>query len=322
MAIQTIARQPILKNLSRENKQVFSTFSALFFLGLVFTFLSPYFLSVNNLLTVATQTAIIAIIAIGQTYVMITTGIDLSIGSNIALSGMLAGLAMTNGVPVPIALLVGLASGLLVGLLNGLMVTYGKIPPFIATLCTMMAVRGVSLTLTQGIPVSSLPGSFTVMGTGNILGIPIPVILMVALTLIFGFVLAKTKLGRHIYAVGSNEDAARLSGVNTKSVLIKVYMISGFLAAFAGLIMAARIISAQPAAGDGYELDAVASSVIGGTSTLGGEGMIGGTFFGAFIIGVLRNGLNLIGVSPFIQKIVIGVVIGGSVFFDHIKRKD
>ncbi len=322
MTIRITGRPSPLRNLSRENKQVLSTFTALCFLGLVFTFLSPYFLSVNNLLTVATQTAIIAIIAIGQTYVMITTGIDLSIGSNIALSGMLAGLAMTHGVPVWIAVLIGLASGAVVGALNGVMITYGKIPPFIATLCTMMAIRGVSLTLTQGIPVSSLPKSFTVIGTGSIAGIPIPVILMVALTAIFGFVLARTKLGRHVYAAGSNVDAARLSGVNTKAVLIKVYVISGFLAAAAGLIMAARIISAQPAAGDGYELDAVASSVIGGTSTLGGEGMIGGTFIGAFIIGILRNGLNLVGVSPFIQKIVIGVVIGGSVFFDHIKRKD
>jgi len=145
---------------------------------------------------------------------------------------------------------------------------------------------------------------------------------MIALTIVFGFILAKTKLGRHIYAAGSNVDAARLSGINTKTVLIKVYIISGFVAAFAGLIMAARIISAQPAAGEGYELDAVASSVIGGTSTLGGEGMIAGTFIGAFIIGILRNGLNLIGISPFIQKIVIGVVIGGSVFLDRIKRKD
>lgn len=322
MAFGTAAGSAALKNISREHKQLFSTFSALFILCFIFSVLSPYFLSVNNLLTVATQTAIIAIIAIGQTYVMITTGIDLSIGSNIALSGMLAGIAMTNGVPVWIALLIGLASGCIVGGLNGVMIAFGKIPPFIATLCTMMAVRGISLTLTQGIPVSGLPKSFTVIGTGSLAGIPIPVILMILLTVIFGFVLSKTRLGRHVYAVGSNVDAARLSGVNTKAVLIKVYVISGFVAAFAGLIMAARIISAQPAAGDGYELDAVASSVIGGTSTLGGEGMIAGTFIGAFIIGILRNGLNLIGVSPFIQKIVIGVVIGGSVFFDRIKRKD
>jgi ribose transport system permease protein len=145
---------------------------------------------------------------------------------------------------------------------------------------------------------------------------------MILLTLIFGFILAKTKLGRHIYATGSNYEAARLSGVNTKGVLMAVYIFSGLLAAFAGLIMAARIISAQPAAGDGYELDAVASSVIGGVSTMGGEGAVSGTFIGAFIIGVLRNGLNLVGVSPFIQKIVIGIVIVGSVFIDKVRRND
>lgn len=145
---------------------------------------------------------------------------------------------------------------------------------------------------------------------------------MVLLVIVFAFILAKTKLGRHVYATGSNFEAARLSGVNTRKVLIAVYVFSGLLAAFAGLIMAARIISAQPSAGDGYELDAVASSVIGGTSTMGGEGTVAGTFIGAFVIGVLRNGLNLIGVSPFIQKIVIGIVIVGSVFLDRIRRKD
>lgn len=322
MATASIKLPGILKNVSREQKQLLSTFTGLFIILVIFSILSPYFFSVNNLLTVATQTAIIAIIAIGQTYVMITTGIDLSIGSNIALSGMIAGMAMTSGVPVWISMILGLVAGCLVGAINGVMVAWGRIPPFIATLGTMTAIRGVSLTLTQGIPVSSLPKSFTFIGTGSLLGIPVPVILMIALTVMFGFILAKTRLGRHVYATGSNIDAARLSGVNTRAVLLKVYIISGFLAACAGLIMAARIISAQPAAGDGYELDAVASSVIGGTSTLGGEGLIAGTFIGAFIIGILRNGLNLVGVSPFIQKIIIGVVIVGSVFIDRIKRKD
>ena len=317
-------------SLTRTQKQLLSTFSGLLILIVVFSILSEYFFTLNNLLTVATQTAVIAIIAVGQTYVMITAGIDLSIGSNIALSGMVAALCMKINVPVPLAMIFGLMSGATVGLINGAFVAYGNLPPFIATLGTMTAIRGVCLTLTQGIPVSGLPGSFTQIGTGAQLampglkfaGIPNPVIVMVLLVSIFGFILARTKLGRHIYAAGSNFEAARLSGVDTKKVLIMVYVFSGFLAAFAGLIMAARIVSAQPAAGDGYELDAVASSVIGGTSTMGGEGSIGGTFIGAFVIGMLRNGLNLIGVSPFIQKIVIGLVIVGSVFFDRIKRRD
>ncbi|MDR0623592.1 MAG: ABC transporter permease [Treponema sp.] len=317
-------------SLSRTQKQLLSTFSGLLILIIVFSILSEYFFSLNNLLTVATQTAVIAIIAVGQTYVMITAGIDLSIGSNIALSGMICALSIQASIPVPIAMIFGLLSGALVGLINGVFVAWGKLPPFIATLGTMTAVRGVCLTLTQGIPISGLPKSFTQWGTGTILaipalrftGIPLPVVIMVILVLIFGFILAKTKIGRHVYAAGSNFEAARLSGVNTKKVYVMVYVFSGFLAAFAGLIMAARIVSAQPAAGDGYELDAVASSVIGGTSTMGGEGSIAGTFIGAFVIGILRNGLNLVRVSPFIQKIVIGLVIVGSVFFDRIKRRD
>jgi ribose transport system permease protein len=316
-----------ISRLSRSHKQLLSTFSGLFILGVVFTVLSEYFFSVNNLLTVATQTAVIAIIAVGQTYVLITGGIDLSIGSNIALSAVIAGMVMKLMPDPPLFLvafgiLTGLLTGAVAGAVSGILITFGNIPPFIATLGTMTVVRGLALTLTKGLPVSGLPDNFTVWGTGATLGIPNPVIVMVILAGLFGFILAKTRLGRHVYAVGSNFEAARLSGVNTKKTLITVYIFSGVLAASAGLIMAARIISAHPAAGDGYELDAVASSVIGGTSTMGGEGSIAGTFIGAFVIGVMRNGLNLIGVSPFIQKIVIGIVIVGSVFFDRIKRKD
>jgi ribose transport system permease protein len=309
-------------NLSRSQKQLFSTFSGLFLLGVAFSLLSPYFFSVNNLLTVATQTAVIAIIAIGQTYVLITGGIDLAIGSNIALSAMVAGLVMRASLPTPLAILAGLITGLTAGAFSGSLVAFGKIPPFIATLGTMTIARGLALTLTQAIPISNLPKNFTIWGTGSTLGIPNPVIVMVLLVIIFGFILAKTKLGRHIYATGSNFEAARLSGVDTKKVLMAVYIFSGLLAAFAGLIMAARIITAQPASGDGYELDAVASSVIGGTSTMGGEGSAAGTFIGAFVIGILRNGLNLIGVTPYIQKIIIGIVIVGSVFLDKIRRRD
>jgi ribose transport system permease protein len=318
-----LAKRRLRLNLSRSQKQFLSTFSGLFLLAVVFTILSPYFFSVNNLLTVATQTAVIAIIAIGQTYVLITGGIDLSIGSNIALSAMVAGLIMRANLPVPLAVLAGLVTGLASGAVSGTLVAFGNIPPFIATLGTMTVARGLSFTLTQAIPISGLPKTFTTFwGTGSTGGIPNPVIIMVILVAVFAFILAKTKLGRHVYATGSNFEAARLSGVNTRKVLITAYVFSGILAAFAGLIMAARIISAQPSAGDGYELDAVASSVIGGTSTMGGEGTVAGTFVGAFVIGVLRNGLNLIGVSPFIQKIVIGIVIVGSVFLDRIRRKD
>lgn len=312
----------IFSMLSQSQRQFLTTLSSLLLLMAVFSILSPYFLTVNNLLTVATQTAVIAIIAIGQTYVLITAGIDLAIGSNMALAGMVAGMVMRAGLPVPLAILSGLSVGMLAGAISGLLIAFGKIPPFIATLGTMTVVRGVAFTLTQAIPIANLPSSFTVFGTERTFGIPNPVLLMVALTLIFGFVLAKTKLGRYVYAIGSNFETARLSGVDTRKVMIVVYVFSGLLAAFAGLIMAARVVTAQPGAGDGYELDAVASSVIGGASPMGGEGIIAGTFLGAFVIGVLRNGLNLVGVTPHIQRIIIGIVIVGSVFFDKIRRKD
>lgn len=307
--------------MSRETSQLLSVLSGLILLSLIFGFMSDKFFSVDNLLTVALQSAIIAIIAIGQTYVIITTGIDLSIGSNIALAGIVAAILMTSGVAVPIAVIGGLLSGCLVGLINGLIVVYGNIPPFIVTLGTMSIVRGVSLVITKGIPVTDLPEAFTTIGTGSIASIPIPAVIMFVLVAIFGFVLAKTKLGRYTYAIGSNFEAARLSGINTKRTLISIYIISGFLAACAGLILAARVVSAQPTAGTGYELDAVAASVIGGASLLGGEGMILGTFIGALVIGVLRNGLNLINVSAFWQQIVIGAVIIAAVYIDRVKRK-
>lgn len=312
----------LLGRLSRQQKQFLSTFSGLLLLGIFFSISSPFFFSVNNILTVATQTAVIAIIAIGQTYVLITGGIDLSIGSNIALSAMVSGLFMRAGVPVPIAISAGLLTGLLSGAINGTLVAFAKLPPFIATLGTMTAARGVAFTLTNGIPIANLPATFTIFGTGSTWGIPNPVLIMLALVIIFGFILAKTKLGRHVYATGSNHEAARLSGVNTRRVQLTAYMFSGFLAACAGLVMAGRIVSAQPASGDGFELDAVAASVIGGASTMGGEGSIAGTFVGAFIIGILRNGLNLLGVTPHVQRIIIGAVIVAAVFLDKIKKKD
>jgi ribose transport system permease protein len=337
-------------NLSKSQQQILSALIGLVVLSLVFSIFSPFFFNAGNLLTVAQQTTVIAIIALGQTYVLITGGIDLSIGSNIALSAMVAAMMMRHDpnvgihpdLPMFFALLMGLATGVLAGAASGAMIAYGKIPPFIATLGTMTVVRGLALVMTQGYPISSLPESFTAMGTGynfgignvydidmggnyvpdGVLKIPNIVVIMLITVFIFGFILQKTKWGRHVYAAGSNFEAARLSGVNTKKTLMMVYMFSGFLAALAGCLLAARIYSAGPAAGDGYELDAVASSVIGGTSTMGGEGTAIGTFIGAFIIGILRNGLNLIGVNPFIQKIVIGLVIVSSVFLDRVRNRD
>lgn len=308
--------------LSRSVKQFISTLSGLLVLLLIFGIGNRNFVTTNNLLNVAVQTTPILLIAMGQTFVLISGGIDLSIGSNIAFAGIITAMLMKSGVPIPIAIIAGIIATAIVGITNGALISYGKLPPFIVTLGTMTAVRGITLTLTKGIPISGLPEGFNNIGISKTLGIPNPIYIMIIFAVIFGIILAKTKTGRHIYAIGSNFEAARLSGVNSNLALIKVYTFSAILAGVAGLVMAARIISAPPTAGAGYELDAVAASVIGGASTMGGEGTIAGTIIGAFIISVLRNGLNLMGISPFIQQIVIGVVIVAAVFFDKIKHKN
>ncbi|MBC2857340.1 ABC transporter permease [Cetobacterium sp. 2A] len=282
---------------------------------------SPYFFTTNNLLTIALQTSIIAIIAIGQTFVLITTGIDLSIGSNMALAGIITSMALVSGLPMAVAIILGLIAGIISGAINGLLIVLADLPPFVVTLGSMSIVRGLALVITNGIPISGLPKAFRYIGNGKLLGIPFSVLLMIFLTLLFGFILSKTRLGTNIYACGSNLEAARLSGINTKKTLITVYIFSGFLAAVAGIVLASRIASGQPNAGMGYELYAVASSVIGGTSLAGGEGIMTGTLIGALVIGVLRNGLNLMGVSAFLQEILIGVVIILAVFADRIKRR-
>lgn len=308
--------------MSRQKRQILSTLAALLMLFLFFTLANRNFISMMNILNILKQATPIIIIAIGQTFVLITAGIDLSIGSVIACSGVVAAICMRDGMPVWISMIAGLLFGVLVGIINGSLIVYGKLPAFIATMGTMTTVRGLALFLTQGIPIGSLPKEFTQIGTQRTFNVPNQVYIMAILAIIFGFVLSKTKIGRYTYAMGSNYEATRLSGVNVNHTLIIVYTISGFLAAWAGLIMTANVISAAPTAGDGYELDAVASSVIGGASTLGGEGIIPGTVLGALVIATLRNGLNLSGASPFIQKMIIGIVIIAAVFIDRFKRED
>ncbi|GKX31534.1 sugar ABC transporter permease [Vallitalea longa] len=307
--------------LTPESFRILSVLSGLLILMLFFSITSQYFFTTNNLLTVALQSSIIAIIAIGQTFVLITAGIDLAIGSNMALAGVISGMLMVNGYNVFFAVLVGILSGALVGFISGVIIVKGDLPPFVVTLGAMSIVRGIALVITKGIPISGLPKSFQVIGNGKLLHIPIPAIIMILLTVIFSFILSKTKLGNYIYASGSNLEATKLSGINTNKVIIIVYTFSGFLAACAGVIMASRIASGQPSAGMGYELFAVASAVIGGTSLAGGEGLIIGTLIGALVIGVLRNGLNLLSVSAFWQEILIGVVIILAVYADRIKHR-
>lgn len=294
----------------------FGTLSGLIALSIVLWILTPHFLTVSNLLNVAQQTAIVAIIAVGMTFVIITAGIDLSVGSVLAFSGVVMATLLQKGVPLVVALLAGLGAGLLCGLLNGLLITVGRLPPFIATLGMMSVARGAALVFTEGRPVSGFSATFRQIAVGEVFHIPAPVVIMLAVYLVAHFVLTKTKLGRYTYAIGGNEEATLLSGVNVRLYKTLVYGLCGMLSGLAAIILTARLNSAQPIAGIMYELDAIAATVIGGTSLTGGEGRIFGTLIGALIIGVLRNGLNLLDISSFVQQIVIGAVIIVAVLFD------
>jgi len=299
----------------------FGTLLGLIGLCVVLWILTPHFLTVSNLLNVAQQTSINAIIAVGLTFVIITAGIDLSVGSILAFSGVVLASALQAGCPIPLALLVGLAVGMACGLVNGVLISFGRIPPFISTLGMMSVARGSALLYTGGRPVSGFSESFRFLATGKIFFIPAPVVIMLIVYLIAYFVLNRTKFGRYTYAIGGNEEAAILSGINVKLYKTMVYGICGMLSALGAIILTARLNSAQPIAGMMYELDAIAATVIGGTSLMGGQGSVIGTLIGAFIMGVLRNGLNLLGVSSFIQQVVIGSVIIIAVLMDMALKK-
>jgi ribose transport system permease protein len=307
--------------LSHYGRQL-GTLSGLLGLGAVLWALTPHFLTVSNLLNVAEQAAIIAIVAVGMTFVIITGGIDLSVGSVLAFAGVVMASVLHADVPLPLALGAALGTGLFCGLVNGLLITVGRLPPFIATLGMMSVARGTALMFTEGRPVSGFSGGFRSLATGEVLRVPAPVLIMVAVYLVAHFVLTRTKLGRYTYAIGGNEEAALLSGVNVRAYKASVYGLSGMLSGLAAVLLTARLNSAQPIAGMMYELDAIAATVIGGTSLLGGEGTVLGTLIGALIMAVLRNGLNLLGVSSFIQQIVIGSVIIVAVLIDMwLKRR-
>ncbi|NBI12795.1 ABC transporter permease [[Haemophilus] felis] len=310
--------------------------AGLILLVIFFSVTNDYFFTSNNIMTVGLQTSTIALIGIGATCVILTGGIDLSTGSVVALSGVAAAMAVNAGMPVPLGMIFGVLVGGICGLLNGILVTKMKLPPFIATLGMMMVARGVALYITNAAPVSGMPESFAELGNGALFkiieegpnglpkvvfaGIPYPVIIMIFITVLFTFALTKLKVGRYIYAIGSNEEAARLSGIKTNIVKIYAYVASGLLSGLTGVILASRLVTAQPNGGVAYELDAIASAVVGGTSLMGGVGTIPGTLIGSFIIGVLRNGLNMNGVSSFVQMIVIGLVIIVAVSLDQLRQ--
>lgn len=293
-----------------------NTLLGLLLLCTVIAFLSPFFLTWANLLNVLQQTSINAIIAVGMTFVIITAGIDLSVGAILAFAGVLLAQSLQAGWPLPLALLAGILSGIVLGGLNGVLITCGKLPPFIATLGLMSLGRGATLLITEGRPISGFEVTFRTLATSTFLYVPTPVWIMLAVYLAAHFILTQTRHGRYVYAMGGNEEAARLSGIVIHFHKTLVYACSGLTSAIAAIILTARLNSAQPIAGLMYELDAIAATVIGGTSLLGGSGTLLGTLLGALIMGVLRNGLNLLNVSSFLQQVIIGSVIILAVWLD------
>ncbi|MCG6202217.1 ribose ABC transporter permease [Psychromonas antarctica] len=293
---------------------------ALIMLIVVVSFLNEYFFTVDNLLNILRQTSVIAILAAGMTLVILTAGIDLSVGSILALCGAFAASMISMEIPVLIAVPVSLLGGAALGSVAGMIIAKGKVQAFIATLVTMTLLRGVTMVYTDGRPISTgftdVADVFAWFGTGYLFGIPVPVWLMIGVFSSIWYLLNHTRFGRYIYALGGNESATLLSGINVDRIKIGVYSICGLLSALAGIIITSRLSSAQPTAGMGYELDAIAAVVVGGTSLMGGKGRIMGTLIGALIIGVLNNALNLLDVSSYYQMIVKAVVILLAVLVD------
>jgi ribose transport system permease protein len=291
-------------------------------IGLVFSLGSDRFLTPSNLMNIALQTSIIAIIAIGMTFVMLTAGIDLSVGSVVALCGALAaGLAVRQELGTFTGIGLALLAGAAVGVLNGLLIVKGKMPPFVATLSTLAIARGLTLVYTEGRPISGIDDRFIFLGSGEILGIATPVIILAIVFVVAYIVLRSTRFGNYVYATGGNEEVSRLAGVRTAVITLSVYIISGFLAALGGVLLVARLWSAQPNAAVGLELDAIAAPVLGGVSLFGGVGNVTGALVGAFILGILSNGLNLMGVPSFWQQVIKGVVLILAVMLDVLTKR-
>lgn len=290
-------------------------------LVVVMAVLSKDFLSGQNLLNVGVQASVTAILAFGVTFVIVSAGIDLSVGSVAALGATVVAWAATQeGLPVWIAVLLGLAVGVAAGLVSGALIAYGRLPAFIATLAMLSIGRGLALVITGGTPIV-FPSSISHLG--DTLGgrLPVPVLVMVGMGLLAALILARTYAGRAMFAIGGNEEAARMSGIDVRRRKLVIYALSGLFAAVAGIVLAARLTSAQPQAAVGYELDAIAAVVIGGASLSGGSGKASGTLIGALILAVLRNGLNLLSVSAFWQQVATGLVIALAVLLDTLRRR-
>lgn len=295
----------------------------LILLVIVLSLLSPFFLRVSNLFNVFQQISVLAIVALGSTAVIISGGIDLSVGSVLALGGAVSAWTFVElGWPLPLSILLGLGAGGVAGLTNGLLITIGRLPPFVATLAMLSLARGLALVITDGSPISGFPSWFRQIATFDLFDvIPVSVLLVATLYLLGAAHFRYRPSGRAIYAIGGNEEVARLSGLRVTTEKLKVYTVAGVLSALGGLVLTARLNSIQPTAGTGLELDVIATVVIGGASLAGGQGALSGTLIGALIIGVLRNGLNLLNVSSFWQQVLIGAVIAAAVMTDTLRKR-
>jgi len=294
---------------------------SLFLIVVLLTILSPHFLTAENILSIGLQMSVIAIMSIGQVWIIISGGIDLSVGSIMAMSGVITTMLIAGGTNMILASIAGIIVGSFCGMVNGFLTAVGKLPPFISTLGMMGIARGMALIITKGVPIFGLPQEFAVLGNGRLAGvIPIPVLITLLLAILAHIALNQTPFGRYTFAIGSNFEAARLSGIRTTRNLISIYLLGGFLYSIAGIILASRLSTGQPTSGTGNELDVIAACVIGGASLSGGVGTIWGAMLGALLIGVLRNGCNLLDISAFWQHVAIGSIIVIAVFIDQYQK--
>jgi ribose transport system permease protein len=320
-AAAAMARAAYRRTWLRRGLEQFGLALFVFVLGVILTIYSPYFLTGTNISAVFVQMSVIAIIAVGQLMVIVTAGIDLSVSTVVGLSGTLAAyLVAFDHTGIALGMFLGVLSGGAVGLVNGVLITRVHLPPFIATLATLSAVGGIALIMVNGQPVGA-PPSFNVLGAGKLGPVPVAIVVMVVVAVVGWFVLARTTLGRSIYAIGSNYEAARLSGIAVNRVITVVYVIQGLLAGLAGVVVASRVLVGDPTSGSNYNLDSIAAVVIGGASLFGGEGTVFGTMVGALLMELIANGSDLLNISSFWQEVILGIVIVLAIAYDQARRR-
>ncbi|TDO85896.1 monosaccharide ABC transporter membrane protein (CUT2 family) [Halanaerobium saccharolyticum] len=320
MEEQTIQENKLL-NYFKNNVSKATLFLVLFAMWGILSILSPYFLTYNNIFNLVRQTSVIAVVATGMTFVIISGGIDLSVGSIVGVSGIIVSMLLLNGVPIILAIVITLLVTLLLGAVTGMFIYEGNVPPFIATLGMMSMARGLALLLSGGQILTGLPGAFISFAQITFLGIPMLTIVLIIVVALAFFVLTRTRFGRNVYTIGSSDEVARLSGINMRVNYYAIYMLNAFLSGIAGIMLTSRLSSGIPTSGNMYELDAIASVVIGGASLSGAEGSVLGTIIGALIMSTLRNGGNLLGVDPFWLRMATGLLIVLAVLFDQVRKK-